>query len=688
MNRLDHEKVCAQHLQRAAYLYIRQSSLRQVLENTESTVRQYALRDRAVALGWPLERIVVVDGDQGQSGASATDRAGFQQLVAEVGLGHVGIVLGLEVSRLARNNSDWHRLLEICGLTGTLILDEDGVYDPATFNDRLLLGLKGTMSEAELHILRARLRGGILNKARRGALQVPLPIGLAYREDGRVVLDPDQQIQQALRIFFDTFQRTGSASATVRDFRQRDLRFPHRVHGGPRKGEVVWRALDHSLALGLLHNPRYAGAFAFGRTRTQLIDGKVRVSVVPREQWIALYPSSHEGYISWEQYEENLRRLRENAQAYGSDRPACPPREGPALLQGLAICGRCGERLGLHYHHRRGRLVPDYVCQHETIQQGRGPCQIVPGGVVDAAISALLIQTVTPQALEIALQVQGEVVARADEADRLRQQQVERARYEADLAQRRFLRVDPDNRLVADVLEADWNAKLRLLAAAQEEAERGRQAARVATEQERAAVLALATDFPRLWADPRTADRDRKRMVRLLIADVTLLKAKDITIQVRFVGGATQTLQVAPPKVITILRRTDAAIVAEIDRLLDQYTDAEIAAHLNAQGRHSYDGKPFHRVMVASIRQHHHLLDRFTRLRARGLLTCREMTERLHVCSDTVERWRDRGLLHAERYNDRGDCLYAVPDRRLPPRWKHKHHCSQPALNTCHGGAV
>lgn len=688
MNRLEHEKVSAQHLQRAAYLYVRQSSLRQVLENTESTVRQYALRDRAVALGWPLERIVVVDGDQGQSGASATDRVGFQRLVAEVGLGQVGIVLGLEVSRLARNNSDWHRLLEICGLTGTLILDEDGVYDPGAFNDRLLLGLKGTLSEAELHVLRARLRGGILNKARRGALHVPLPIGLAYREDGRVILEPDQQIQQALRIFFDTFARTGSASATVRDFRQRGLQFPHRVHGGPRKGEVVWRPLDHSLALGLLHNPRYAGAFAFGRTRTQVVDGKVRVTLVPREQWIALFPSSHEGYLSWEQYEENLRRLRENAQAYGADRPACPPREGPALLQGLAICGRCGERLSLHYHHRRGRLVPDYVCQHATIQQGRRPCQIVPGGVVDAAISALLIQTVTPQALEIALNVQAEVVARADEADRLRQQQVERARYEADLAQRRFLRVDPDNRLVADVLEADWNAKLRLLAEAQEDAERQRQAAHVATEQERAAVLALATDFPRLWADPRTADRDRKRMVRLLIADVTLLKGTDITIQVRFAGGATQTLQVAPPKVITIVRRTDAVIVAEIDRLLDQYTDAEIAAHLNAHGRHSYDGKPFHRVLVAGIRRRHHLLDRFTRLRARGLLTLREMSERLHVCTDTVERWRDCGLLHAERYNDRGDWLYAVPDRRLPPKWKHKHRYAQLVPETCHGGAV
>jgi DNA invertase Pin-like site-specific DNA recombinase len=241
MNQSDHDKIKAQHLQRLAYLYIRQSSLRQVLENTESTVRQYALKERAIALGWPIERIVIIDGDQGHSAASAVDRAGFQQLVAEVGLGHVGIVLGLEVSRLARNNSDWHRLLEICGLTDTLILDEDGVYDPATFNDRLLLGLKGSLSEAELHVLKARLRGGILNKARRGALKVPLPIGFQYREDGQVVRDPDKQIQQAVQLLFETFRRLGSASSTVRVFREQGLTFPHTVHNGPHRGEVLWQ---------------------------------------------------------------------------------------------------------------------------------------------------------------------------------------------------------------------------------------------------------------------------------------------------------------------------------------------------------------------------------------------------------------------------------------------------------------
>jgi DNA invertase Pin-like site-specific DNA recombinase len=688
MNQLDHTKVTPAHLERSAYLYVRQSSLRQVLENTESTVRQYALRERAVALGWPGEQIVVIDGDQGQSGASASDRVGFQTLVAEVGLGHVGIVLGLEVSRLARNNSDWHRLLEICGLSGTLILDEDGVYDPTAFNDRLLLGLKGALSEAELHVLRARLRGGILNKARRGALKLPLPVGFQYREDGQIILAADQQIQQTIQVFFETFRRTGSASGTVRTFRERGLSFPQRVPSGPHRGEVFWRPLQHSTALELLHNPRYAGAFVFGRTRTRLVGGQVRVKELPREQWGTLLPGAHAGYISWDEYEENQRRLRENAQARGGDRHACPPREGPALLQGLALCGRCGERLSLHYHQRRGRLVPDYVCQHETIEQGRGPCQIIPGGVVDQAIGELLVRAVTPHALEMALTVQAEVVARAEMADQLRCQQVERARYEADLAQRRFLRVDPDNRLVADVLEADWNAKLRALADAQAEAERHHQEACVASEQERANVLALARDFPQLWLDPRTPDRERKRMVRLLIADVTLVKGPQITAHVRFTGGATTTLQIALPQPATALRRTDQAIVNEIDRLLEAYTDAEVATQLNLQGRHSFDGKPFHAQMVASIRQHHRLPDRFTRLRARGLLTVRELAQRLSVSADTVERWRHAGLLLAERYNDKSEWLYHLPDGALPAKWKHKPRPVELVPQTRYGGAV
>ncbi|MDE3076276.1 MAG: recombinase family protein, partial [Chloroflexota bacterium] len=465
-----HQKVTASHLARTAYLYVRQSTLRQVFENTESTVRQYALRERAMALGWPAESIVVIDCDLGQSGASAADRAGFQQLVAEVGLGNVGIVLGLEVSRLARSSSDWHRLLELCALTDTLILDEDGIYNPNQFNDRLLLGLKGTMSEAELHVLKARLRGGVLSKAGRGELKSPLPIGFAYAPDERVVLDPDQQVQQTVRLLFQTFRRTGTICATVRTFHEQGWRFPRRIRNGPHKGELTWGEIGHNQVRRTLHNPRYAGAFVFGRHHyRRTVDGRQLVENLPREQWYALFPDAHPGYISWAEYEDHLRRLRENAQAQGSERRKSPPREGPALLQGLAICGRCGTRMTVRYHTRRGRLLADYICQKERVEHSRPVCQRISGAELEQAIGRLLVETVTPLTLDVALTVQQEIEARADEADRLRRLQVERARYEADLAQRRYLRVDPDNRLVAAELEADWNDKLRALTAAQEE---------------------------------------------------------------------------------------------------------------------------------------------------------------------------------------------------------------------------
>ncbi|MGH8568357.1 MAG: recombinase family protein, partial [Gammaproteobacteria bacterium] len=494
-------KVNAGHLKRSAYLYVRQSSLKQVLHHTESTQRQYALRRRAVALGWAAEHIIVIDADQGQSGASAEDREGFQQLVTEVGMGRAGIVMGLEVSRLARNNADWHRLLEICALTGTLILDEDGVYDPAHFNDRLLLGLKGTMSEAELHWLRMRLIGGLLNKARRGELRSPLPIGFVYDAADRVVLDPDSQVQSTLRLFFETFQRTGSAMATVKHFRRERLRFPRRVHGGLHKGEVVWGEIEHHRALWVLHNPRYAGAFFYGRCR-QRTHGERRYVRLPREEWIALVRDAHPGYISWEEFERNQERLRENSAVRGSERRRSPAREGTALLQGLAICGCCGRRMTVRYNAGKGKLQPNYVCQREGIERGEPVCQHVSGPSIDTAIGQLVIKALSPLALEVTLAVQQELQMRLAEADALRAKAVERARYDAELARRRYLRVDPDNRLVADALEADWNEKLRAHTHAQENYEQQKQADQAQFDETmRTRILALSRDFPALWHD-------------------------------------------------------------------------------------------------------------------------------------------------------------------------------------------
>ena len=598
-------KVQARHLKRNAYLYVRQSTLRQVFENTESTKRQYDLRERAMALGWRIDQVVVIDSDLGQSGASAVDREGFQRLVTEVGLGRAGIVMGLEVSRLARNSTDWHRLLEICALADTLILDEDGIYDPAHFNDRLLLGLKGTMSEAELHILRARLRGGIINKARRGELEIRLPVGFDYDPAGRVRLDPDVRVQECMRQFFRTFRRTGSATATVKVFRAEGLKFPHRVYRGPQKGELLWTELDHSRALWVLHHPRYAGAFSFGRSRQRkLPDGRhSRYKRLPTEEWIALIRDAHEGYLTWEEYEQNLQILRANVQAPAAGREHGAAREGPALLQGLAVCAKCGDRMTIRYHTQDARRVPDYVCQRHGIQHAEPICQQITGGALDAAIGQLLVEVVTPITLEVALAVQKELESRSEDANRLRRQEVERARYEAELARRRYMRVDPDNRLVADSLEAEWNQTLRAQTAAQERYDKQRQIESAGIDdKQRASILALARDFPRLWNAPNTPDRERKRMARLLIADVTLLKDAEIQAQVRFNGGATHTLHIPLPKPAWMLRQTSSVVVAEIDRLLEQHTDGEIACVLNAHGLISGEGKPFSRLIVRRVR--------------------------------------------------------------------------------------
>jgi DNA invertase Pin-like site-specific DNA recombinase len=669
MTGVAHQKVNAGHLKRNAYLYIRQSTLRQVFENTESTKRQYGLRQHAVALGWPVERIIVIDSDLGQSGASAVDREGFQKLVTEVGLGKAGIVLGLEVSRLARNSTDWHRLLEICALADTLILDEDGVYDPSHFNDRLLLGLKGTMSEAELHVLRARLQGGILNKARRGELECPLPVGFLYNAQHQPVLDPDKQVQESIRFFFDTFRRCGSACAVVRAFRQKGLLFPRRLKKGPNKGDLVWAELPHSRTLHLLHNPRYTGAFVYGRSRTRPNpDGSTSYTRLPREEWM-LFKNAHPGYISWEQYEGNLLRLRENAQAIGADRRKSPPREGPALVQGMVVCGRCGSRMTVRYHTRHSQIVPDYVCQRDGIEHAIAICQQVAGEHIDKAVGQLLVESVTPLALEVTLAVQQELQARVDEVDQLRKKQVERARYEADLAQRRYLHVDPANRLVADSLEADWNEKLRLLTEAQERYEQQRQHDRaVIDEQQRARIAAVASDFPRLWQDPKTPDRERKRMVRLLLEDVTLIRQGQITVHVRFKGGATRTLTLPRPLTAWELKMTPAQVVVEIDQLMDDRTDKEIVGILNGRGTLSGEGKPFTSRIIARLRRDYQLKPRYDRLREKGFLTIEEISDRLNVPPLRVRIWRSHGLLKAYPANDKDAWLYEDPGPHPPRR--------------------
>jgi len=673
-----HHKVGTAHLQRDAYLYVRQSSMRQVLENTESTKRQYQLRERALALGWISEQILVIDCDQGCSGASDAGRDGFQQLVAEVSLGNAGIVMGLEVSRLARNNADWHRLLQLCAFTDTLILDQDGLYDPGAFNDRLLLGLKGAMSEAELHILKSRLQQGILNKARRGELKIPLPVGLVYDELDRVVLSADTQVRETLKKFFVTFQRLRSASAVVKEFRRENIQVPHYSRTGPKSSRVIWGDLTHSQALRILHNPRYAGAFAYGRTRTRRgPDGIVRYHKQAQEKWTCLIQDVHEGYISWDEYQGNQLILTGNAQAFSNDRRV-PPREGPALLQGIMLCGRCGKRMTVRYHQYGGKLTPQYICQRDKIENGHSrDCQLVPGSSIDQAIGKMLVDMVNNQNIDVSIAVQRELHTRLDEADRLRHRQVERCRYEVDLARRRYVKVDPDKRYVAEVLEAEWNEKLRALDEAQSIYEAARESdTEILNQKHTAALKALTNDFSAIWQDESLPNRDRKRIVRLLIEDVTILKDTKLTCHIRFKGGTCTTLNLPLPQSAWEQRRTSPMVVRAIDELLNDHPEYKVPSILTKRGMKSGTGQTFTLKHVTRIRIAYRLPNRRTRLRHLGKVSARELSDRLGVSCEKIRRCREFGLLTAHEFKE-GNYLYDDPGPgivdRIPELKKNVH---------------
>ena len=678
-------KVTADHLGREAYLYVRQSSLHQVHENRESTARQYDLKRRAQALGWKTEQIHVIDEDQGHSAATASDRNGFQRMVAEVGLGRVGVVMGLEVSRLARNSADWHRLLEICALSATLILDEDGIYDPSHFNDRLLLGLKGTMSEAELHILRARLIGGQINKARRGELWIHPPIGYIYDANQHMVFDPDQQIQGAVRLLFETFHRVGSAMRVVAHFREQGILWPSRMGRRARTGEVVFAALNHSQVLEVLHNPRYTGAFVYGRTRQHkvVVDGQLCNRRLKREEWPVFLPNVHPGYISWEKFQANQAKLLANANGHGEDRRKSPPREGAALLQGLIVCGVCGLRMTVRYHTDHGHPIPDYVCQRRGIQTAEPPCQQMSGAGIDQAVTELVLQAVTPASLEVALEVFEELRSRQAEIDRLRRAQVERAREEAELAQRQYMLARPENRLVVDNLERQWNEKLTGLAQAEEEYVRmskSQPSALAKEDQDR--IHALASDLPRVWNDPRTAARDRKRMLRLLIEDVTLVKDQKIHIHIRWKAGSPTSLELPLPLSAPELVRTPTEIVEMVRALATEQTDAQIARTLNARWLRTGRKNSFTRLIVRHIRTAYGIPSYFQHLHSHGWLTAPEIALRMGVHHTTAKRFAAEGVLHAVRADDRGFVLFepvigVLPHAQPGKRLRDRRRCPQ-----------
>jgi DNA invertase Pin-like site-specific DNA recombinase len=646
-------KITDQHLSRQACIYIRQSTLAQVRSHQESTNRQYNLMHKARSLGWSEEQIRLLDRDLGQSGATASSRADFKTLVSDVAMSQVGAIFCLEASRLARSNQDWHRLLELCAITGTLVVDEDGVYSPADFNDSLVLGMKGTFAQAELHIIRARLHGGKLNKAARGELRFSLPVGLVFEND-RIVLDPDQEVQAAVRAVFQLFEQEGTAYGVVRRFQERGLHFPRRSYGGAWDGKLVWGRLTHSRVLGILANPAYAGAYVFGRyqslkrvTPTGEIVSRSRS--VAEDAWRVAIRDHHEGYIDWDRFTANRQRLAAN-RTNDAALPG-PAREGLCLLQGMLVCGACGRRLGVHYTGNGG-IYPVYQCiwRHREALSTRA-CLTVPAGPLDQAITNRLASAITPRTIDLALAALTSLEQRDRDTGAQWRLRIERARYETDLAERRYEAVDPANRLIAATLEQRWNSAMQHLHDLEAElAAFERQAMRAVTAEQKQQILRLAGDFPRLWAAASTTSRDRKRILRLLIRDITVAKdlndQKIVRLHLRWQGGATETLNVSLPPNRAEAMRYPEAFVARIWDLAADHDDKGIVAALREEGHRSSSGRPLTPAMVKWIRYKHRIPGPKP---PDHTLSVQQVRRRYGVSLGVVHYWIERGILPAQQ---------------------------------------
>jgi DNA invertase Pin-like site-specific DNA recombinase len=592
-------KIQNTHCERTAFVYVRQSTPLQVIEHRESTERQYHLRDRAIELGWPPSRVEVIDEDQGRSGSSATHRTGFQRLASEVGLGKVGIVFMLEASRLARNNSDWHRLIEICGVSGTLIADESAVYNPREPNDRLLLGVKGTLSEAELFTLRTRLYEGRWNKARKGLLHFPLPVGYVQTADGGWALDPDTQVRERLDFLFESFRHHGIVRAVVRDLKEHGLELPTRVTAKEGYGSLIWKAPTLSAVIRILHNPAYAGAYVYGRweycsERRSPKTGKATAHARTVAQWPVNITEHHPAYLVWEEFVKNQERLRNNWSHEGS---RGVPREGSGLLQGIVYCGVCGRKMSVQNRAAKDKRSPSYICGRGYQDGDEKICQSMTSRPVDAAVVEAFLTAVSPISLQVAAQVLDQVEQDLIVQRRQRELQLEQARYEARLAQRQYDAVDPANRLVAAELERRWNEKLERVAQLERAyAQAEREAEWSLTADERAAITELSQDLPAVWSAETTTNQERKQLVRMAIESVQLdgiSQAGQIEVQIRWRSGTVTSLSVKRAAPGEGSLKTPEEAVSRIHEMARRSSYDEIAARLNRAGLRSAFGRRF-----------------------------------------------------------------------------------------------
>jgi DNA invertase Pin-like site-specific DNA recombinase len=655
-------KITPRHLAQGALIYVRQSSPTQVQRYPESARRQYGLTERAQRLGWGAEQITIIDEDQGKSAAgsaAAHERDGFARVVAAVGLGEVGLILALEVARLARNSAEWYRLLELAALAGVLIGDEDSIYDPRDFNDRLLLGLRGTISEVELHCIQARLHGARLSKAHRGEFPLLLPIGYVRGADGQVEFDPDAEVQGALHTIFAQFERLGSASAVLRFFNEHGLRIPRRYGRGPAPHPLVWVKPSYQAIHQVVSNPAYAGAYVYGQRRQEGVGLVGLAPRGPRRRWAldeveVLVRDHHPGYITWAQYETNRATLRDNSRQFASSRGA--PQSGQGLLQGIIVCGRCGCRMRPHH----SVSSPSYVCRTRKQRYGEPVCQSLSMAHVDAAVSAAFLTVIRPAELEASLALAEDLVRDQAQVEQQWQLRLERARYEAERTQRQYDQVEPENRLVARELERRWNEKLRAVAELEaeyrQEQERGLSPL---TEAEKAEVRALVSHAPALWQAPDTTMEERKRLLRCLVSEVIVQRddaAKNTggqtMVRIGWCSGAWTELQVRRPSSTDALR-TPQMVLDRIRTLAQQESDARIAEILTAEGLQTRWGLPWTALRVQRVRAYQHIpsacpvLPQGPHARGDGLLPVAAAAAQLGVVPTALAHWQRWGFLHA-----------------------------------------
>lgn len=649
-------KILGRHHERLAVVYVRQSSLHQVQQNQESTQLQYGLVHTAERLGWSRERILVIDDDLGISGASSEGRSGFQRLLSEVALDHVGLILGVEMSRLARSCKDWYQLLELCALFGTLIGDLDGLYDPSSYNDRLLLGLKGTMSEAELHILQQRMHQGAMQKARRGELVNLVPAGYVRRPSGEVSFDPDEQVQSVVRAVFEQFERLGSVGTVLRYLLAKRIQLPVRANSGPDKGRLRWRRPSKSTLRNMLRHPIYAGAYSYGRSSRDKQPGKKRRRHrwLPPDQWQVLLRDRYPAYISWEQYERNVAQLKDNRSRYESRGTI---RQGAALLTGLVVCGHCGARMMTH--HSGKSIQPRYACCSARVNYGDPECQSLAARAVDEEVVRLALLALAPSSLEVSLQVAADWQKERQQADAQWQYRLQRAQFEADRARRQYNAVEPENRLVCRTLELEWEQTLRARRELQEEYERFlRDEPKALTSAEQDEIRQLAADVPAIWHSTTTTDVERKGILRQILDKVVIQiegQSEWIEARLHWAGGhQTYTRFRRPVAKLTQLSEWPELQQHILALKAEGRTAQEIAEQLNREGRTSPHLKPF---TASTIR---------AALSRRGLTTVRRGTSEEPITLREGERFASD---LARELGVRPPLVYAwIKSGRLPGR--------------------